>query len=681
MPLQDIFIEGPSMMDDFIPLSQNIPNWSNEVLDQFFKDFPFLKNAVVKVRFTKVDENNGSMIGGVDVIFSNNAVVFPLIIKRSRLTPFDVFIYEGEYFPATPDRLMQILSGQSLVEKIDESIPDQSTALHQTTQSPDMLINQPLGYTKTSSILDKIAFSIDPTAKDRLMKYIKSNPDLVALSKYPSVSNVFSKLKQSPALSKEEYDTALSEMIPTGVLQIRKATDGTYSILTSSSRFIHPVETSLNVGELDTYLKSFLEKSWPIIDAADRKGEVTISMMDEAGDVATVKETVGEVNQATTPGTYLCKTDGDVYTEGKIIPLVDFNLNPANLMLFYNSSFYAIQDQIAGKQRAGYEVPKGTTPSPGMTGTFINIKKPLAIMPFYIQSTCWRSLVSTSANDTGKTCIEGFDLQGNPVKFEYSSRFKGYAKWSSPNVEKEVPTLDDDLPTYGVSTKDFVFVELKDPVNLSKFQNAFVKTAKHKLTDRLVIKKNGDRYIMESMHLKKYASITPVLIGKIGHRKSFNFNDMDYADSKFFLATLKYMPDQADSILKKASIQGRLELANVDFPVTIAEEVDRLAKIAREKVKIPRFKVDFIKQAAATQDEIALDQTLAIDLVTPENILYFITAIPQMKQTVERLASLLVYVRLGFKDIPEKAVRDTMFGLDGIVSTLMQYKAVLEQQN
>lgn len=669
MSVEDIFTEGPSLVDEYIPLSTDINRWPDQILEQFFLDCPYLKDSLVNTKFTKVDSQAQSAIGSVEVTAGTFIITFPLIIRRGRLSPFDVFIYQGQYFPATEARIRGIVSGEGLIWDTTKK-DEMSTSLTEATQTPELMTDQVTAVQeKTSSVLSKLAFTINSAAKDKLLRYIRSNPDLVTLSQSPDVSKVFQRLVDLPTMTDEQYSSSLSNLIPVGVLQIRHNDDGSYTLLTSSDKFFHPVEQNMSIDELQTYLGSLLDKSWPVIDATNRKGEVTISMMDNSGDISVLKTKVEEQLQSERPGVYTCKVDDGNLISGTIVPLYDYKLQPTSLKLFYNSSYYAVQDQIAGKQNYGYDAPKGTEPAPGLVGSFFHVKNPMAVIPFTITSTYYHRHDSGSFRSWK---IEATALDGTPLKFDFSDCYKG---WVSTGCPGEAPTNE-----YNVSMQDFVFVVLDEPVNLSKSDNAFMKEASVKVGNRLRIRWSDGRYLMDGANLTKYASVSPILVGS-GSRKNFNFNDMSESDSKFFLSTLGYMPARSADILKKARHLGAVELIKVAFPQTIIEKKSELIpRIKKILATMPKVEANFIKQAASIAEPDALDQTLALNLLAPENILYFVSSLPDMELTVQKLAGLLILARLGLKSLTERGVRDTMQGLDQILTILKLYKLSLEGQ-
>ena len=675
--LDDIFVSGPSLEDAYIPLSTNPQNWPNEALEKFFADFPYLKDTTVRTKITKSDEGTKSMLGSIEVIFAKEQVVFPLIIRQGKLSPFDVMICQGTYYPATETRLRLVISKQSIVGSTTTN-PEESTSLSETTQTPDLMTDQPTVYQKTSSVLSKLAFTVNPAEKSKLLKYIRDNKDLVALSQYPEVSKVFKELVDMPVLSDEQYNTALSAMIPVGVLQIRKNDDDSYTVLTSSDRVFHPVEQKLSIEELNAYLETFLDQSWPVLDSVNRNGSVTVSMMDNSGSVAVLKTKIEDTMEVTDPGTYICKTDSGSYVKGKIIPIFDYLVRPTHMNLFYNSSYYAIQDKYAGEKTEEFESPRGVEPAPGMTGTFIHKTKPIAMMPFTITATHMRM----DWDNQKSYNVNAVSVDNKQVNFHLSYSTKGWVKKLDRDEQsKEVVLLDGERQnSYLVSASDFVFVNLQEPVNLAKYANQFSKEASLRYGDRLKIRSDGSRFMMEGACLSKYASVAPVLTGK-GSRKTFNFNDMDYHDSKFFLGAIGFTTGRSDEILKKARINGKAELIKVSFPQTIYERKEEFVPRATAALQaIPAIKADFIKQAAMIRDEVALDQVLGLNLVSQDNILYFVSALPEIQKTIERLAALLVFVRLGFKAIPEAAVRDTMLGLEKIWGAINLFKSSIEKE-
>jgi len=100
-------------------LPQDVSEWNEEILKQFYSDVDYLpKNVKVDVAVNSVDDNKGYAKGSIVVFYGGKKINFPIIVKDYKLSPFDVFIHKDngvtKYHSSNLDSLKTILNSDQL---------------------------------------------------------------------------------------------------------------------------------------------------------------------------------------------------------------------------------------------------------------------------------------------------------------------------------------------------------------------------------------------------------------------------------------------------------------------------------------------------------------------------------------------------------------------------------------
>jgi len=106
-------------------LSKNTADWNEQVLNQFLEEVNYLsRDYNIEVCMSSLDENKGYGKGSIVVSYGNKKVNFPIIIKDYKISPFDVFISNGEFVPLDMTSLKKHLLNNSLgvVQNMDQEM-------------------------------------------------------------------------------------------------------------------------------------------------------------------------------------------------------------------------------------------------------------------------------------------------------------------------------------------------------------------------------------------------------------------------------------------------------------------------------------------------------------------------------------------------------------------------------
>jgi hypothetical protein len=74
------------------------------------------------------------------------------------------------------------------------------------------------------------------------------------------------------------------------------------------------------------------------------------------------------------------------------------------------------------------------------------------------------------------------------------------------------------------------------------------------------------------------------------------------------------------------------------------------------------------------QDGDTIDSVLSLGMITPDTVIEFINGIPKLEDSADKLADLLLHIRVGMSTVPEVAVEACMRNLVQIIKKLKELK-------
>lgn len=147
--------------------------------------------------------------------------------------------------------------------------------------------------------------------------------------------------------------------------------------------------------------------------------------------------------------------------------------------------------------------------------------------------------------------------------------------------------------------------------------------------------------------------------------------DLDPLSAEFMLGVLGVPGPIIKEKLSAARKHGVVKLANLKTITTLAERYAEHQKTASALIsKVPNLRRDLIKEAATLENESTVDKVLALNFINPENLSTFVDYMPELEQTSEHLAEMLLSSYLGMEQIPEGAVESTMRHMEDVVQAL-----------
>lgn len=313
----------------------------------------------------------------------------------------------------------------------------------------------------------------------------------------------------------------------------------------------------------------------------------------------------------------------------------DGTFAPQPIALFTNGSAYAFQEVIAGEL-----VGKSTTmpvDSPRGDGVFYCVKGGNAI------ATQPVSIGSAVAGPDGLPKFVVSDSFGN--QFQVS-------KAAGLNEPTRVSDVEFALPEHWEFMRLNNQTQLAtDPVQMNKAASARAEA------NTVTVIYNGSYHVRGGCGIDKLA---------------YEFtNELDSVGTEFILGLLGV--DGVDSKLKiaEARKRGSIKIAGLLPITTVAERYTASVKTASALYsKIPDLRVDLVKEAASLNDGSTVNDILALNFINPENLGTFISYIPELEKTSEKLAEMWLYSVLGLNELPEDSITTAMHGMEKVLEGL-----------
>jgi hypothetical protein len=337
------------------------PNaWQNEILQEVFKQAPYIADFEPHIEMDKLDAERGYGLGHVEV--SNKSemqpgqgatlegleasgvkhVKIPIVVKNRRLQPFDIMILEdGSMAPLTEMRLRSAIFRPSAFDITGKTPGDQSmiNQLYPPVRGAGFGAgNMNAGYMgKMGSILEEILPTILEEDHNRFASAL--------LDQDVRGAYLMNKHATLPALEKLSswQPGVLPEprVVPTNV-QISRTEQG-YAVKTANHQYWAPKTEVWDRGQV---VKTFGTKVAFDVDTA---GSVTMGLdapVEPTEAIDTEKDKYEAIKDF---GMYKVRTDEGKELVGYVFPnLLDVDGTPLPLFLFTNGSQKAVQGDMVG---------------------------------------------------------------------------------------------------------------------------------------------------------------------------------------------------------------------------------------------------------------------------------------------------------------------------------------------
>jgi len=650
--------------------------WPQEVIQELFKQLPFIHDFSPHVEFIKVDGEKGYGFGYITATPASEAqlsttpgamaasglkqVKIPVIIKQNQLKPLDLVVTaENKMWPLTDERLREALFRPQAFDVTSQTPGDQSMIAQlyppyrQNYGFGGGGVAMSIGMGKEGAA-KKASGNKFTSIKERSHPPKPLDPDAEGMMVMASIRHTlnesdvqdFQRVLQDPeiklAYQANVYATKpivtailttpiiklanVERFVKPNVVQLSKH-GSHYLLKTASSKFWEPTETILSRSEA---LQKCGEK---FVFAADLSGAVTQSE----------PEAVEELPESPTSqpitnfGTYTVHTtDGEQLNGFVFTNLYDAEGKKMPLSLFTDGKATAIQTDIVGSPST--EHPQLAPSEPNGYGFFFSAEAE-ATIPFYIKA----SYHGVTPGEDKTFVAESFD--GRPAELVLSQQVQ--IPIGSEEGRLILPASWQFLPMS--STQQLALESQEQDVVDKQEAKEASKTIK------IAASRDGTTYSIHGLPVEKIAS-----------------NNLDMDNASFILGALGVDLPTAFRKMAHAIQTGKHIPMRVGRSIKLANEIRTQTKLASAAYHtiVPNLRKNLIKEAAVVTDPTAVDTVLSIGFINPDNVDTFLQAIPQLEVGLNRLCELLVATRLGLNEIPEVALEKCVKSVEDVIRGL-----------
>lgn len=699
------------------------PNaWPTEILQELYKQVPYIADFQPEVIMDRVDgeqrfgfghievQNKTELQGSPNGALSQSAGIrstrIPIVIKEGKLQPFDVLVTaDSKMLPLTERRLRQAIFRPQLFDVTSRTPGDQSMisqlyppyrqnfgfggggasmtagmgkegakkeALNMSTLGSYLKTQtNPQGLARASkSLLGRGAQQVAEGGAAAAVGQKKLLAGGIAATRsaagsMPKAASILAAIL--PTINRGDYDRFVSEVqeprvkaayqvnhvgtspaidvlskyaskesidfvahARPNVVQIRCVPEG-YALKQASSQMWEPRQFPLNRGELVRLVGD--ENALTI----DKHGSMT---MVEEPEISSDQPEADRPAPIKDYGIYRVQTDDGKELVGFCFPnLIDMTGQALPLTLFTNGSQSAVQSDILGVRIAsGANIMEGP---PQGHGVFYQVLPNGAA-----QATVPLTLQGKASGPEGGGVLVGESMDGTPVHIMIESGVKAL----TPSGDGTVIIPD---------TFRWLPLDASDSVALVEREENVQKAASAHAVG--VVHVRGDE--------SGVFSITGVPVEKVASEER-SFIDLDSA--LFLLGGLGVDPGYAS--LK----MGQAVYSKAAIPVEVSRTLETSASVkeaaAREAADLlpflPALRRNLTKEAAEIPDPAAVDTVLSLNFINPENIITFISYLPELDQAQQKLCEILMASRLGLQDVSTTACERAVRSLEEVIEGL-----------
>jgi hypothetical protein len=685
--LQADHYEKSGAAETALPESPN--EWPQEILQELYKQVPFVSDFEPSVEMERVDGERGYAFG--HVVLRNKTelpmnaqpgaaeaagireVRVPIIVTDRKLQPFDVMVTsDAKVLPLTEHRLRAAIfrpqafdltsktpGDQSMIgqlfppirqnggmgglaggvgsmgkigSELEAFLTEKEASVPNSTTKPEQQnAKQPVvNFQKSGSLLSAILPTINASDLTAFVqRYEESGMKAAMVRNRHALAPALQKLASCEPQSAEKRASVIPNFIRPSVVQI-VAVEGNYGVKVANHAFWAPRTDIVDRGEV---IRRFGEK---IVLAVDLSGAVTLADGAEAKEGPGVEEKAELVKDF---GLYKVQDVDGKDLIGYVFPnLLDTDGTLLPLALFTNGSQAAVQGEIAGVLAGGgTALPEGP---PRGHGSFVR-----TLPNGKVDSTIPMEIQATLAGEGG-VVLAGQTFDSRPIQVSIQ-----------PNIQ-EISEVDGQM----LVPDSFRWLPLGDAgsVTLISEVDGYRKEAAAMRQMASITLRAGspDSYSVDGMHIDKLAA---------DERHFLNRDQV-----MFLLAGLGTDLEYAAHKMAEAYGSDAPVLVKIGRMIRLAgDELIAAEKSAATNISnLPDFRRDLTKEAAYIPDPTAVDTVLSLGFVNPENMMTFVSYLPVIDETQSKLCELLVAARLGLKDVPANALEHAIRVVEDVVEGL-----------
>jgi len=656
MTTENLFLDAPLQFDGaeklagmLTRLGDNTDNWHQEIMQEAYKQLPYLSGYDSHVLLDKVDEERGYAFGSIEVRPKTAMTVeemqgsgldkihIPLVVKEQMLSPLDVFLSGKKYFHLTEAKLREMLIR-----------PDTFDVARLRPYDPSLVndLQPPLrsgfgsGGTKVGSaqvenlpLLPQLYDRIKDSHADR-MKTAMADPSLRSTihNAHDGVKAAFASAMRLTPSDPEKVASMVASRIRPTVVQITKLGTNEAMVKWATDEMFAPQQENV-----------------PMAVAQDMMGDQDMQQQLEADGTVTmspdapVKQTLEaeEIKVADSFGIWKVQDGNGNTMIGWVFPkLMTLDLQVLPLSLFNNGSQYALQEHIAGEIAGkSTDIPKGIPRGYGAL-YYLDHGTAKAFVPM--------TITSSMQSPAGVRFLAQNDL-GDQVTFSFG---EGLVKPVKVSEQEWV------LPNF------LNWMPLRGKTELVSEPQLFSKLAakSHSGTVDIVGDKDGT-FSFRGPAIAKVAS---------DHTKFIDRN------KAMFLGVALGMDHRfCKTALARAQNGERVSVAGLKVLGSVKEKMAGIrAQLQKELTELdpPIHNYFLAKEASVLDDALTADKILGLGFLNAENVSTFVDLLPALQAASSKLAELLIAVRIGLKEVPEVAVERMLYALEDVIRGLQSLR-------
>jgi len=676
----DLFLSSEQVFEKVagettLPDDPNV--WPREILQELYKQVPYVADFHPHVSMDKVDAEKGYGMGHIEVANQTEiqsgadpvqvaaagvrTVRIPIIVKNKKMSPLDILITDSsKVVPLTESRLRQAIFRPQAFDITSKTPGDQSMIgqlyppfrqnMGMGGGGGGLSMNAGMGkegaekcaecgktdcscpaMKKKASVLNAILPTINTTDYLAFVDALNDPYTRTAFVKNAASTQaaLTTLLNHDPTSVKH---ASVGSLVHPTVTQISRDVDG-YKVKSASHHYWAPTEEIVDRGEV---VRRYGTK---VALAADMSGAATLT---EGATAMSEEAPSEEPRPIEASGMYKVRDEQGRELLGAVITnLIDTDGTELPLALFTNGSQSAVQADIVG-------IPAGGTPDLPSDlqvhgdGAFYSVED--GVLKATIPMTFGSGY--TSSPDEPDVHV-GSTFDGREVEVS-----------QQPNIQMVMGTEEGKMlvPAHW----KWLPLTSSESVKLTTTEGDEEKSAAARVTYASVEVRCGgqDSFSVSGPAVEKLAS------------EDRSFLSLD--DTMFLLSGLGV--DQAYGVKKLAQSMGAGAPVMVRIGRSIKMASDRdedaLAAAAEKLASIPSLKCYLFKEAASIPDPTAVDTILSLGFINPENMMTFMGYLPVIDDAQSKICELLLASRLGLQDVPtsalEKAVRSTEEILEGL---------------
>jgi hypothetical protein len=656
-------------------LEEDATQWPRQVLTELFRVLPEVSEYTPEVKFMHLNEEQGYALGVVVITNATNTALttgassnrkappkalVPVVVKNGRLCPLDtVMSSSGKMYPLAADRLREVLYRPEPFELLSDDWNDSSIwQLFSPPGRGDFGTGTPGGGQggnsgvqymmgpgmKSAGLLGAIEGTILEPHLQELTDKLASDPGLVAAAtRNPFLGPLLQRLGETEVVSAKTamaLEGRFGERAPAQVVQM--AWDGDAYVVKTANRDYGVVRTMrLDRGSFIRFagekLAARVDTEGSVVASAKADEPQSVLVAGARGDKPRVVDNSGRY-------TVYEAASGKPHTGFVFTNLVDTDGNRVPIAVFICEEGAVVQDQIAGTTQmptgpnGGDDMPNDP---PKGEGIFVAARDGydfVATVPLTVRG---------SISGEGSTSFRCIDLAGEEVTV---IRQRGQqAVIAFPKQKQIMIPYNSTFIATGRTLPELIGAAPDE---------AAPKTAASLLRPAVEVRaldSIGDRFTLNYRHMPKLASALPM-------------RDVPYDDALFGLCVAGCDVADATKALGMAA-SSKVAFVPVATDIGMPPEVDR-KKVAERVTEIRGLRTDLVKEAAVLPDAMTVDAILSLDFINSENVRTFVSMIPYLEKSLNRLCELVFAARLGLSEIPETAGARAARGLNDVIRGL-----------